>query len=236
MSACSFWLFSHRAVRFLLRKLFGRGELYTDSILLTSHIFNGTIKHKVQKRVKSLQDTTCYWRSHTKQWLETKTRYVATEDCTKDTFSSPALFPPSSKAIKQTRPEVLNSVLFIKVQIHEEPVCVVPRETYRLFKEFFETLFKILTFLFSANFRGILRILQHNKSIQVTPHKKTPKTTKPREIPFAKGYGKKMRQDCNIMKCFPQKTHLPSGLLEYNLFSTSTAFIGTHRRQTSTLS
>lgn len=100
-------------------------ELYTDNRLLTTHVFNGTIKHKVQKRVKSFQDTTCYWSPHMKQRWETKIRYTATQNCLKSRFTSPVLFPPSIKVIRQTRPLPWNSALFSKVPMQGHPVCVV---------------------------------------------------------------------------------------------------------------
>lgn len=72
MLICSFCLFTHRAVRFLLRKPLRERKLSKGCILLTSHILNGTVQHKIQKRVKSFQDTTCCWRPHRKQWLGPK--------------------------------------------------------------------------------------------------------------------------------------------------------------------
>lgn len=84
-------------------------------------------------------------------------------------FSS--LFPPSGKT-KQMRSEILNSLSTASTQ---KLVYIVPIK--RLFNQFYKMFFKTLTFLLSANFKGILIIFLHNKSVQVTQRKKeaTPK-------------------------------------------------------------
>lgn len=161
MLICSFCLFTHRAVRFLSLKSFRERKLSKDCILPTSHILNGTIQHKVQKRVKSFQDTTCYWRPHRKQWLRPKQGIQQHKTAWKVHSVFQPLFPPSGKP-KQMRPEILNSVLFINGKYTKALLHQI--KTYRLFNQFFRMFFNTLTFLLSANFKGILRILLCNKS------------------------------------------------------------------------
>lgn len=80
--------------------------------------------------------------------------------------------------------------------------------------------FKTLTFLLSANFKSILIIFLHNKSVQVTQRKKkaTPKrNTYPKWKVMVKNEARP------YFKFFPQKHHLPAALLAHHLFSLSTA-------------
>lgn len=157
----SFFLFTHRAVTFwsgITEREEAFQRLHITYLAYTQwyHPAQGSEEGQILSKHHLLLKTT------QKTMISTKTRYIATQDFMKGTFSSPVLFPPSGKT-KKMRPketkEILNNVLSINGKYTKAGLYFVLIKTYRVFNQFFKMFFKTITFLLSANFKGILRIL-----------------------------------------------------------------------------